>query len=248
MHTKDSLIAQLHTLPLDPYGTLMVHISCKAIGAVDGRGDGVLDALCEYMREGLLVMPAHTWEHVGEENPVMDVLYTTSCIGILPELFRERAGVARSLHPTHSVCALGKGVAEFVAGEEHIASPCGKGGAYYKLWERDAQIMLIGVNFNRNTYIHGIEEWDGAVGSISDNKTDMYVINQQGQRLHTPQRRHCSPLGSETFCKLEAPAIAQGILTFGRFGDATVRLMRAKPLREMVAGLLKEDAGYLLRY
>jgi hypothetical protein len=76
----------------------------------------------------------------------------------------------------------------------------------------------------------------------------MFVINHKGQRLYTPQFRHCSPHGSETFGKLEAPALAQGILTFGSFGDATTRLHRAKPLRTMVAELLKADAGWLLKY
>jgi aminoglycoside 3-N-acetyltransferase len=213
-----------------------------------GGGDSVLDALIEYMQSGLLVLPSHTWDNVNEENPVMDVLYTPSCVGFLTEKFRQRPDTIRSLHPTHSVAALGKDAADFVAGEELMTTPCGKGGAHYKLWERNAQILLIGISFTRNTYIHGIEEWDGAEGSISDKKTDMYVINYEGQRLYTPQYRHSAPLGSETFSNLETPALNQGILKLGRFGDATARLMSAVPLREMVAGLLKEDSKYLLRF
>ena len=247
-YTKSDLVAQLEKLAIDPKGTLLVHISYKALGDVEGRGNTVLDALSDYMKPGLLVLPSHTWEQVGENNPVMDVLHTPSCVGILTELFRRRPGVVRSLHPTHALCALGTDAADFVAGEEHIGTPCGKGGAYYKLWERDAQILLIGVNFTRSTYIHGIEEWDGAEGSISDKQTDMYVINHEGRRLHAPQYRHSSPLGSETFAKLEAPAENLDILSFGRFGDAGTRLTRAKPLRMMTATFLKEDARYLLRY
>ena len=248
MYTKQDLINHLITLNIDPKGTLMVHLSYKSIGEAEGRGDTVLDALAEYMRMGLLVLPSHTWDRVGAANPVMDVLYTPSCVGTLTEIFRKRPGVARSLHPTHSLAALGADAAEFVSGEEHIQTPCGKDGAYYKLWERNAQILLIGVNFTRNTYIHGIEEWDGAAGSISDQKTDLYVINHQGNRLYTPQYRHCSPLGSETFSKLEPAAVQQGVLTMGRFGDATARLTRAAPLREMTAGFLRADPRYLLKY
>ncbi|MDR0292930.1 MAG: AAC(3) family N-acetyltransferase [Oscillospiraceae bacterium] len=248
MHTKQDLLAHLSALGVDPGGTLMVHISYKAVGETEGRGDTVLDALSEYMRPGLLVLPSHTWDNVGLRNPVMDVLYTPSCVGVLTELFRKREGVFRSLHPTHSLAAAGADAEEFVSGEERIETPCGKGGAYYKLWERDAQILLIGVNFTRNTYIHGVEEWDNAGGSVSPNKTDLYVINRQGSRLYTPQYRHCAPLGSETFSKLEPFALQQGILFMGRFGDATARLMRANPLRAMTAAFLREDARYLLRY
>jgi len=34
----------------------------------------------------------------------------------------------------------------------------------------------------------------------------------------------------------------------GQFGDATTRLMSAKPFRAMTAELLKKDAKYLLKY
>ncbi|NLO85696.1 MAG: AAC(3) family N-acetyltransferase [Clostridiales bacterium] len=248
MYTKEDLLNHLCALGIDPKGTLFVHSSYKAIGEVEGRADTVLDALMQYMHEGLLAVPTHTWDNVGKQNPVMDVLHTPSCIGVLTELFRKREKVHRSLHPTHSVAAAGKDAEAFVAGEEKIQTPCGKGGVYDKLRERDAQILLIGVNFSRNTFVHGIEEWDGAVGSISKEKTDLYVINHEGRRMYTPQYRHCAPLGSETFPKLEALALQTGILTMGRFGDATGRVMRAEPLREMVAKILKEDPSYLLRY
>jgi len=248
MYTKQDLLSHLSDLNINPAGTLMVHISCHAVGEVEGRGDTILDALSDYMRPGLLVLPAHTWDNVGAHNPVMDVLHTPTNVGVLTEIFRKRPGVIRSLHPTHSLAALGADAEAFLSGEERIQTPCGMGGAYYKLWERGAQILLIGVNFRRNTFIHGIEEWDGARGTISPELTDMYVINAEGNRLHTPQYRHCSRLGSETFTKLEPDALRQGIMTLGRFGDATARVMRTKPLRTMVAALLKYDPLYLSRY
>jgi len=256
MYTKQDLIAHLSDLRIDPAGTLMVHISCRAVGEVEGRGDTILDALSEYMRPGLLVLPSHTWDIVNaapwtkfsQSNPVMDVLHTPSNVGVLTEIFRKRPGVLRSLHPTHSLAALGVDAGAFLSGEEHIQTPCGMGGAYYRLWARGAQILLIGVSFIRNTYIHGIEEWDGAQGTLSPEKTDLYVINYEGYRLHTPQRRHIARLGSETFSKLEPEAQQQGVLTLGRFGDATARVMGARPLRAMVAAILKEDPLYLSKY
>lgn len=248
MYTRQDLMTHLKDIGIDPGGTLMVHISYRAIGEVEGRGDTVLDALSEYMQTGLLVLPSHTWACVGKENPVMDVLYTPSCVGALTEMFRKRTGVRRTLHPTHALSALGADAEAFVSGEEHIKSPCGEYGAYYKLWQRDAQILLIGVNFTRNTYIHGIEEWDHAEGTLSADLTDMYVITEEGRRIYTPQHRHCSRLSSETFTKLEPEAIEQGILTFGCFGDALTRLIRAVSLRDLVSGKLRKNPRYLMFY
>jgi len=248
MFTKKDLVSNLSEIGIDPHGTLKVHISYKAIGDVVGYADTVLDAFMEYMRHGLLVFPSHTWGSVRTANPVMDVLYTPTCVGALTELFRKRDGVVRSLHPTHSVAAFGADAAEFVSGEEKLTTPCGKGGAYYKLWERDAQILLVGVDFTRNTFIHGIEEWDGAEGTIKAESEDYYVIDQIGRRLHTPQFRHCSRLGSSTFSKLEPFAHSDGILSFGRFGNATTRLVGARDLRCFTADLLKNNPLYLAGY
>jgi aminoglycoside 3-N-acetyltransferase len=248
MYTKQNLLDNMAAMNIDPHGALMVHLSYKAIGEVENRAETVLDALIQYMKDGLLVLPSHSWSNVNKDNPVMDVLYTPACVGICTELFRLRPGVWRSLHPTHSVAALGEDAQRFISGEEKIQTPCGKNGVYYKLWEKDAQILLIGANFTSNTLIHGIEEWDGATGAVSKEKTDLYVINYEGVRIYTPQYRHCAPLSSRTFTKLEPDMLAQGAMTISHFGDASARLMRAKPLRTITAALLAKNPQYLLRH
>ena len=41
--------------------TVLVHSSMRAIGEVENRADGVLDALMEYFAPGLLVFPTLTF-------------------------------------------------------------------------------------------------------------------------------------------------------------------------------------------
>lgn len=248
MYSKADLKEQLLAIGVNPKGVLKVHFSYKAMGEVTGGPVAVFEALREYMADGLLVIGTHTWRNVQPQNPVFDVLFTPSCIGVIPNVARLAEGGHRSLHPTHSVVAFGRGAADFVAGEEQLMTPCGVGGVYHKLWAHDAQILLVGVNFARNTFVHGIEEWDGAKGTISAVRGDYYTINHEGQRLFTPQYRHCARIGSETFTKLEPLAYAEGILTFGKLGNATTRLMSAKALRGLVAPLLEADPNYLNDY
>jgi len=248
MYTKQDLLDQLSNIGVDPNGTLKIHISYKAIGEVENRGDTVLDALMEYMKPGLLVLAAHTWANVKAANPVMDVQHTPTCVGVLTEMFRKRDGVVRSMHPTHSVAAVGNDAEKFVAGNEMANTPCGFHSPYYKLWERDAQILLIGVDFSRNTFIHGIEEWDKAAGTLKQESEDYYIMTPHGHKLYAPQFRHCAPHGSATFTKLEPYAFKEGILTFGKFGNATTRLVRAKALRALAAKFLQEDPWFLAGY
>lgn len=109
MITKAALLEDLDRAGIDPHGMLLCHFSMKKIGPVENGADTVLDALMEYMKNGLLIVPCHTWSNVNDENPVFDVRETKPCVGLLPDLFRRREGVVRTLHPTHSLCVYGPG-------------------------------------------------------------------------------------------------------------------------------------------
>lgn len=116
-YTKQTLQQDLAAMGLTGTETILIHSSMKSIGAVEGGADTVLDALMEFFAEGLLLLPTHTWQFIDQDHPVFDVRRSPCCVGILPELFRQRPGVVRSLHPTHSIAACGRGAAEYLAGE-----------------------------------------------------------------------------------------------------------------------------------
>ena len=92
MITKAALLEDLGRAGIDPHGMLLCHFSMKKIGPVENGADTVLDALMEYMKNGLLIVPCHTWSNVDDENPVFDVRETKPCVGLLPDLFRRREG------------------------------------------------------------------------------------------------------------------------------------------------------------
>ena len=158
MYTKEELKQQLRNVGLTGKETILIHSSMKAIGEVEGGADIVLDAWMEYFAEGLLLLPTHTWANVNAQHPVYDYRNTPSCVGLLTNLFRQREGVVRSLHPTHSLAGYGKNAAEYLAGEEERNTPCTPGGAYDRLKDCGGKILLVGVGHERNTYIHSVEE------------------------------------------------------------------------------------------
>ncbi|MBQ2863318.1 MAG: AAC(3) family N-acetyltransferase, partial [Clostridia bacterium] len=130
---------------IKPTDTVLVHTSFRSLGGVEGGCDGFIDAMCEYLSEGLFLVPAHTWANVTEHAPVFDVRRTPACIGALPNTAIKRADGVRSLHPTHSLVAFGTRAGEFVRGEERAASPCPVGFAWSRLYDEGAKILLIGV-------------------------------------------------------------------------------------------------------
>ncbi|MBW4084390.1 AAC(3) family N-acetyltransferase [Paenibacillus sp. S150] len=241
IHTQASLLGQLKDMDIDPQGALLVHSSLKSIGEVQGGGDTVLDALSGYMEHGLLVLPTHTWSYINADNPRFSVLESPSCVGILPELFRKRPGVVRSWHPTHSVAALGKDAAEFAGGDQRWDTPCARGSVYGKLLDRQADIMLLGVDLRRNTFIHGIEEWLDIPGRMTDSPELLYTVAPGGEELPVPSRRHCGLSWSQHFWKVERVLEEGGALRRGRFGDAEVMLCGTARTTDILSRMLRAD-------
>ena len=108
------LVQDLLALGVRPGGALLVHASLRALGPLPpGGAEDVIRGLLEALGpDGTLLMPALSYASVSPRSPVFDVLVTPSCVGALPEFFRTRPGTLRSVHPTHSVCALGRLAAE----------------------------------------------------------------------------------------------------------------------------------------
>ncbi|WP_214626979.1 AAC(3) family N-acetyltransferase [Paenibacillus agaridevorans] len=241
MHTKESLQMQLEQLGIDAAGTLLVHSSMKSLGQVDGGADTVLDVLSDYMKDGLLVLPTHTWSHINAENPRFYVEESPVCVGILPELFRKRPGVARSWHPTHSVAALGRDALAFTNSDHHFDTPCARGSSWGKLLDRKATIMLVGVDLKRNTFIHGVEEWVDIPGRLTDDHQMLYTVLADGTEIPVPSRRHCGLSWSEHFWKVDEVLERKGAMYKGRLGDAVVRVCDAALVAEVITDMLKDN-------
>lgn len=241
MYTQADLIHNLKQMNIDPKSTLLIHSSMKSIGPVDGGAETVLSAFEHYMHDGLLVLPTHTWAYIKAENPKYYVTESPSCIGILPELFRKRDGVLRSWHPTHSVAAKGKDAASFIAGAERFDTPCARGSAWGKLLDRRATIMLVGVDFRRNTFIHGIEEWVDIPGRMTDSHEALITVLPNGSEISVPSRRHCGKSWSLHFWKVEEVLEERGAWYRGKLGDANVYVCDTVKLNALLTLMLKKD-------
>lgn len=174
-YNKQQLKAQLESMGLKGDETILIHSSMKSIGEVDGGADSVLDAWMEYFKDGLLLLPTHTWKTVNADNPVYNPQTTPSCVGLLTNMFMKRDGVIRSLHPTHSMAGYGKNAAEYLAGEEYNNTPCTPGGCYDRLKDAGGKVLLVGVGHERNTYIHSVEEVLNVPNRLSDMPMELVI-------------------------------------------------------------------------
>lgn len=248
MHSKADLIKAMKKLGIDSKGTLLVHSSMKALGEVEGGAETVIDAFIEYMHDGLLVFPTHSWNSINGNNPLYNPLTEPSCIGVLTNLFLKRPGVIRSLHPTHSVAALGRDAEEFTSGEENTRTACPRFGCWGKLYDRKAQILFLGCSTKRNTYIHGVEEWYEIPNRLHEKTEALKIQRPDGTILDCPQHRHHSPVEdiSQNYDIIQPAMLHRGITVKGFIGDAESYLCEAAPMADLTGEFLKRNPDLFL--
>ena len=235
MYNKEHLKQHLKEMGLSHTDSIMVHSSMKSIGAVEGGADTVVDAFMEYFGEGLFMTPTHTWAQMSREYATFDPKTEPACVGIIPNVFRIREGVVRSLHPTHSIAAYGRGAQEYIKGEENATTPCPPGGCWDRLREIDAKILLLGVTHARNTYIHSVDEVLGIRDRLTDEPTLMHIVMPDGSLKDVHMHRHYNrSLGhgnfSELFDKMMQAFYDTGAAKSVKFGDADCILCEAKKI------------------
>jgi aminoglycoside 3-N-acetyltransferase len=241
--SKNDLLNGIKKLGIKPTDTLLIHSSMKAIGKVENGADTVLDAFMEYMKDGLLIFPTHTWDRINEEHNIYDPLTEPSCVGILTNQFMKRPGVYRSLHPTHSVAAYGKDAKQYIEGEENYDTPCPRSGCWGKLYDRKAKILFLGCSLKKNTFLHSVEEWNKIPDRLADNYQQLKIKLPDGRMIDRPMHRHYSSVGdvSANYDKMLAPYLLEGIAKKGFIGDAECVLCDAAGMAVLTTLYLKRN-------
>ena len=234
---------------------VMVHASMKAIGEVEGRGDTVIDAFMEYFKEGLFMMPTHTWAQMKANYPLYDPETEPGCVGILPEIFRKRTGVVRSLHPTHSMAVYGTGskwgmsAEKYIRGEENCTTPCPPGGCWDRLRTVDAKILMIGCTHIKNTFIHSVEECFDVPERLSEKPLELQIKMPDGTVRDVAVRHHhnvVTPFISGNFDKLRQAFYDTGAAVDVKFGDADCILCEARKVYEVTGRILQKEINCLV--
>lgn len=196
-NTQESLTQDLATIGVNAGMTVMVHSSLGKVGWTVGGPVTVIRALLDVLgTEGTLVMPAESpqvsdpgdwnddrvhadWhETIRAHLPVFDPLTTPTTMGAIPEAFRTYPGTLRSNHPMVSVCANGPLSKEIT--KDHALEFCeGPGTPFEKLYDLDAQTLLLGVGFNRCTSLHYAE----SLVSKRRTTTHRFPVNACGERV-----------------------------------------------------------------
>lgn len=246
--TRAGMVANLTALGLRQNDIVLVHSSLKSIGRVAGGPAAVIDALLDILGPtGILVFPS--FQKGGEykllsEGVVFDVCATPTQQGLLPETFRQRAGVIRSLSPTHCLAAAGANAAALLAGHEKCNVSVGHNTPFEKIARQGGKILLLGVTHACNTMLHYVENTGGAP-TISSELFDATVIDGAGRRHAVPTYPHMPGL-SRRYERVEPELLAAGIQHNGGVGQAIARLIDAGAMVASLGAKIRADPLYLI--
>lgn len=248
MITKNDIISFLKSCGIKHNDAVTIHCSLRSIGKIENGADGLIDAFCEYLSDGLFIVPTHTWAGVSKENPFYDVKTSVPCIGVLAKIAAFRPDAVRSLHPTHSVAVFGKGASDFVKGEEKCASPAPPGCALSRLYEKNGKILLIGVGHERNTYLHAVDERLNITNRLNPDTFIIKIKNENGDTVESPPFHTHFTKGINTCCSDFYPNYKEafdhfGAVTYSKLGNAAVYCCDAKKMTDIVK-LLWENSDH----
>jgi len=235
--TQDDILYSLKLMGIKEGDILLVHSALTSIGHVEGGADSVINALCDAVGpEGTIVMSTLT----GWFSP-FDAATSPSAVGIISEVFRRRPGVLRSLHPVHSVAAFGKHAAEIVAGHEDCPTGCGEGTPYLKLRDLGAKAMLLGIDMDRNTIMHTLEELiDAKYLRTLDICAPTYLPNADKFTLQK------FPPGHRDFLNITPVLRRADAMVEGMIGSACVKVIDIPKLFDIALPMLQKDPLFFI--
>ena len=170
---NEKMAQDLVALGIKENDTVLVHASLSSLGFVEGGADTVIDTLISVLKDGTLLMPTLSFDSVTVSEPVFSVNDTPSCVGKISETFRKRAGVIRSMHPTHSVAAYGKNTSPFSL-----------------LPKYNGKVLMLGCTLSPNTSMHGVEELINPDYLLCPEMTEYILIDKDGKEIKKKYWRH----------------------------------------------------------
>jgi aminoglycoside 3-N-acetyltransferase len=245
--TQAGMTSDLKSLGVRPGGVLMVHSSLSSLGYVWGGAATVIQSLLEVLGPtGTLVMPTHSWDVMEAGCRVFHVRETKSCVGAITEEFRRMPGALRSVHPSHSIAAIGPLAAELVSGHETCSTPCGIGTPYEKICRTNGQVLFVGTTLDSNTIYHTIEAMAGLSYLMKSSADTFTIVDQAGEKKELTVWRHKAGI-PRRFSDWQDFLTKEGVINAGKAGKARALLLEATTFLDMMLDRVRRDPRMLLR-
>lgn len=254
------IAADLRRLGISSGDVVFLHSSLKSIGYVEGGARTVLQALLDVITpEGTLIVPTYYlpdrsihYVHQDKEY-VFDPRAHSTYLGEIPSTFLRLPGIERSIHPTHSISALGRN-AKYVTELHHRApSTFGSGSPWQRCIELGGKVMGLGVSMGPVTFYHVLEDALEDQFPLAVKLRETYYLKCRDWannlievpfRPFDPQivRRRIDQPRREDLCRYFWIEFERaGLLSVGRIGEALSWFIEARRFYDHLYVLMKQN-------
>lgn len=242
--TREDVARELHKAGVNRGDNLLVHSSMSSLGWVEGGPDAVIDGILDVIEpDGTAMVP--TFNYWATE--IFDPQITPGLTGAVSEALRRRSTAVRSLHPTHSVAAIGRRASEFtsnhdVAGALRLDSPVDR------LAKANGWVVLLGVRHDSNSTVHVGEAyakpWYLGFPFTADDPECAKIVDHGSIR-------EVKLVGLQSGCSvafnaIELPLRRDAAIIDFKIGNAMCQLMRGQTIIDKTVELIHECEGILL--
>ena len=180
-----------------------------------------------------------SYQHVSPKQPRFDVRLSPSNVGALAEYFRLRPGTQRSMHPTHSICAVGRKASLLLRDHVLDRTPVGAHSPLHLLPHHHGQILMLGCGLRPNTSLHGVEELVEPPYLFNGEMT-YRLVNLDGKAVNKRYRDHNFYGYAQSYERV-AQIMTEPALRTGRVLGANVQLLEAAALWKSAEAKLREN-------
>ena len=251
--TRSGIAGAIRELGLEAGDCVMVHSGLKGFGYVDGGPGAVVDAVLDVVGdEGTAVFPTFTGSHTEDfSRPIEDYIYT----GIIPKTARMRDDFVKSHHPLYSICAKGPMAEEMCELCDRYIFAAAERKFLHVMGERGGKALLMGADQTSNSAVHLIEEFADMEYKVQDK--DYWPLTTEDFLAMPPEkqtelRRLTSGINLDygtvaAFNAMDDLLKRRGLITFGKVGNAALRLMKIADLVRTGLEEAKRDPWFLRR-
>ena len=241
--TTDRIANDLKALGIQSGDIILVHSSLKSLGYINGGPETVIQGLLRAIgNDGTLLMPALSYM----QNPhhIHSTRETPSNVGTIPEYFRKRAGTLRSIHPTHSVCGIGKAVSELFKYHHLDDTPCGTNSPFNRMIDFGAKILMLGCSLRPNTTMHALEEYENPPYLFGEDC--VYMITDWDGKTYEKKYKHHGFSGWTQRYDRVAELSSASFISCGNVLEAQVFVLESQGLKTAAISKLHEDSCFFV--
>ena len=164
-----------------------------------------------------------------KKNIIFDVRTAPIAMGAINKYIASFPNAERSIHPTHSVVAIGKDAKYYTEDHQLDETPFGLHSPYFKLIKNKGKVLLFGATLNNLTCICAIEDMLGepyADFIYSPKKYKIECVNQNGTHFYVNTRCHDPRKAiKRSLLFIHDDLISKGIMKTYPIGEAEVSVI-----------------------